>query len=180
MAHGKSDDEIVRTGKNTARFFVETRQVAWVLLAATIAWGVYGYRTMPQRKDPDVPIRDAVAIAAWPGASAEAIEQLVARKLEAAIAGNAWIEHVTSTVRTGVAIVHVTLQKTTPDVPKQWDDIHLRLDAIRDLPDGAGPVQFEKDFGDTAGLLLTVASPRVGAVELSLRARSLREALARE
>jgi multidrug efflux pump subunit AcrB len=180
MAHGKSDREMIRTQRNTARYFVETRQLAWVLLAATIAWGVYGYRTMPQRKDPDVPIRDSVAIAAWPGASAEAIEQLVTRKMEEAIAGNAWIEHVTSTVRTGVTIVHVTLQKTTPDVPKQWDDIRLRLDAIRDLPDGAGPVQFMKDFGDTAGVLLTVASPRVGAVELSLRARGIREALARE
>jgi multidrug efflux pump subunit AcrB len=79
MAHGKSDEEIIRTKRNTARYFVETRQLAWVLLAATIAWGVYGYRTMPQRKDPDVPIRDAVAICAWPGASAESIEQLVTR-----------------------------------------------------------------------------------------------------
>ena len=37
----------------------------------------------------------------------------------------------------------------------------LRLDAIRDLPEGAGPIQFIKDFGDTAALMLTVASPKV-------------------
>jgi multidrug efflux pump subunit AcrB len=179
MAHGKSDEEIIRTKRNTARFFVETRQLSWVLLAATIAWGVYAYLTMPQRKDPDVPVRDAVAIASWPGASAEQIEELVTRKIEEAMYGNAWIEHVTSTTRTSVAIVHVTLQKSTPDVPKQFDDIRLRLDAIHDLPEGAGPITFLKDFGDTAGLLLTVASPRIGDAEISLRARAVRDALSR-
>jgi multidrug efflux pump subunit AcrB len=177
MAHGKSDDEIVRTNRNTARYFVETRQLAWVLLAATLAWGVYGYLTMPQRKDPDIPLRVAAAICAWPGASAESIEALVTRRVEEAIAGNAWIEHITSTTRTGVAIITVELQKTTPDVPKQLDDIAQRLEAVHDLPDGAGPIQYLKDFGDTAALLLTVASPRVGEVELSLRARSIRRAL---
>ena len=29
-------------------------QVAWVLLVGTVLWGIYGYRNMPQRKDPDV------------------------------------------------------------------------------------------------------------------------------
>ncbi|HET9598918.1 MAG TPA: efflux RND transporter permease subunit [Anaeromyxobacteraceae bacterium] len=179
MAHGKSESELLAAKHNTARFFVETRQLSWVLLAATIAWGVYGYLTMPERKDPDVPVRDAVAIVSWPGASAEAIEQLVTRKVEEAMYGNAWIEHVTSTTRTSVAIVHVALQKTTPDIPKQFDDIRLRLDAIHDLPDGAGPIQFIKDFGDTAGLLLTVASPRLGPAEIALRARAIGEGLAR-
>jgi multidrug efflux pump subunit AcrB len=179
MAHGKSDEERIRSTRNTARFFVETRQLAWVVLAATLAWGVYGYLTMPQRKDPDIPLRVAAAIVPWPGASAETLEALVTRKVEEAIAGNAWIEHVTATTRTGVAIVSITLQETTPDVPKQLDDIAQRLAAVRDLPEGAGPIQYLKDFGDTAALLLTVASPRVGEVELSLRAREIRRVLER-
>src|SRR6266581_6451387 len=39
VAHGKSDDEAVRTTHNTARFFTETRHVSWVLLIFTVAWG---------------------------------------------------------------------------------------------------------------------------------------------
>src|SRR5262249_6502936 len=38
---------------------------------------------------------------------------------------------------------------------------------------------FVKDFGDTATLLLTVASPRAGGVELALRAGAIRQALTR-
>jgi multidrug efflux pump subunit AcrB len=71
----KSDDEIVRTTHNTARFFTENRQIAWVALVGTLLWGVFGYLSMPQRKDPDVPARIAVAICPWPGAPAEKIEQ---------------------------------------------------------------------------------------------------------
>ncbi len=177
MAHGKSDEDIVRTTHNTARFFTETRQLSGVLLAFTLAWGVFGYLTMPQRKDPDIPIRDALAICPWPGANAETIEQLVTRRMEEAIAGNPRLEKIKSTTRTSVAFVQLTLHKSVKETGKELDDIRQRLEDVRDLPDGAGPIQFIKDFGDTATLLLTVASPRIGEVEQSLQARAIRRAL---
>ncbi len=178
MSH-RSDAEIVRTTHNTARFFTETRHVAWVLLAATFAWGILGYRAMPQRKDPDVAPRQALAIVPWPGASAEQVEELVTRKVEQHIAENPHIEKLTSNTRTGVAYVEVELTEDVKakDRGKEFDDIKLKLDAIHDLPDGAGPIVFVKDFGDTATLLLTIASPRVTGVELALRAQSIRRAV---
>ena len=54
MSH-RPDAEIIATTHNTSRFFVENRQIAWVLLVGTIGWGIYGYLKMPQRKDPDIP-----------------------------------------------------------------------------------------------------------------------------
>src|SRR5206468_575955 len=102
VAHGKSDDEAVRSTHNTARFFTETRHISWVLLIFTVAWGVYGFLSMPQRKDPDIPVRDAIAVCSWPGASAEKIEQLVTRRIEEKIAENSKIERITSNTRTSV------------------------------------------------------------------------------
>ena len=174
MAHGKSDDEAVRTTHNTARFFTETRHISWVLLVFTVAWGIYGYLSMPQRKDPDIPVRDAIAVCSWPGASAEKIEQLVTRRIEEKIAENSKIERITSNTRTSVTVVAIRLQKGVADVGKQFDDIKLKLDTISDLPQGAGPINFVKDFGDTATLMLTVVSPRASEVEIALRARSVR------
>ncbi|HYA98510.1 MAG TPA: efflux RND transporter permease subunit, partial [Methylomirabilota bacterium] len=40
-----------------------------------------------------------------------------------------------------------------------------------------GPIQFQSDFGDTAALMLTVASPRVDDVEIAIRARGIRKAV---
>ena len=180
MSHGKSDEEIIRTKRNTARFFVETRQISWVLLIATCAWGVYGYLSMPQRKDPDTQVRQAVALTAWPGASAEKIEQLVTRKIEAKMAENSKVTKIESISRTSVSVVYVELDENIKETGKEFDDIKLKLDSIQDLPDGAGPIKFVKDFGDTAALMLTIASPKVSEMEIAPRAEEIRRAIERE
>ena len=165
-------------GFNTSRFFTENRHISWVLLVATVLWGVWGYVRMPKRKDPEVPVRMAVAICAWPGANAEKVEQLVTQKIEEKIAENAKVSKIDSISRTSVGIVYLELAENVDDPGKQLDDIKMKLDSIRDLPQGAGPVDFIKDFGDTAALMLTVASPPPNAVEVSLRAHEIQRAIA--
>ncbi len=179
MAHTPNDDEIIAKTHNTARFFVENRQIAWVLLIAVIIWGIYGYTKMPKRKDPEFPRRRAVILCPWPGANAERIEQLVTTKIEEKVAQNPNIEFIESISRGSVTYIYFKLLDTVSEEEegKQFDDIRLRLDTIRDLPDGAGPVQMLKDFADTAALMLTVASPKVNEAELSFRARVIRKAI---
>jgi multidrug efflux pump subunit AcrB len=179
MSHGKSDAEIIATTHNTARYFTEKRHISWVLLAATLGWGVFGYLEMPKRKDPEVPPNIAVAMVAWPGASAERMEHLVTRKLEEKIAENSKVEKIQSLSRTNLAMVFVTLDERVKERGKEFDDIALKLDAIKDLPEGVQPIQFIKDFGDTAALMLTVASPKASEIEVSLRARAVRKAVER-
>jgi multidrug efflux pump subunit AcrB len=176
MAH-RSDADIIAHTHNTARYFTETRHVAWVLLVATCLWGVYGFLTMPQRKDPDIPVRVALALTYWPGASSGKVEELITQRIEESIAKNAKIEKLESVSRTGLSAVYITLDEAVKDRGKEFDDIKLKLDAITSLPDGAGPIQFMKDFGDTAALMLTVASPQVDRVALELRAAGIRRAI---
>ncbi|MBV8897158.1 MAG: efflux RND transporter permease subunit, partial [Acidobacteriaceae bacterium] len=146
--------------KNLARFFVEQKHVAWVALGVALLWGIYGLHSMPQRKDPDIPVRQALIIVPWQGTSAPEVEQLVTRKIEQAIALNQWVTEIKSTTRTGSAMVQFELaEKGRYDRDKELDDVKIRLDAIHDLPVGAGPIMYIKDFGDTAALMLTVASP---------------------
>ena len=180
MSHGKTDQELINGKHNTARFFVQTRQVAWVLLILTCAWGIYGYISMPQRKDPEVQVRTAVALVPWPGSSAEKVEQLVTRRVEEQMAGNSKVTKIESISRTGLAIIYVELDENLKETGKEFDDIKLRLDGIRDLPSGAGPINFIKDFGDTAALMLTVASPKVEDSEIALRARAIQTAIEHE
>ena len=168
MQHKKDEDLIANT-HNAARFFVQHRQISWVLLVATLVWGVYGYYRMPERKDPEIPIRVAVAMCSWPGVKAEKVEELVTRKIETRIAENEKVERVESTSRTGLSVVKVRLVESAKATGEIFDDINLKLAGIRDLPEGAGPIVFIKDFGDTATLMLAIASPRAGEVEIGLR-----------
>ncbi|AKF85942.1 hypothetical protein MFUL124B02_19280 [Myxococcus fulvus 124B02] len=177
QAERERDEALVRHKHNTARYFTEKRQVAWVFLAFTLVWGVYGYFKMPKAKDPVIAVRVAVATCLWPGAEAEKIEQLVTRRIEQKISENASVEKIESISRTSLSVVYVTLKEDVADRAKEFDDIQGRLDTIRDLPSGAGPVQFLKDFGDTATLMLTVASPPANDVELELRSRAVARAI---
>jgi multidrug efflux pump subunit AcrB len=181
MAHGKSDNEIIQGKRNISRFFVEQRHITWVMLIAICVWGVYSYRSMPQRKDPDTSVKSAVAITVWPGAKAEKIEQLVTRKVEEKIAQNARVDKIRSISRTNISVVYVDLDENMPgsQVGKEFDDIALKLGAVSGLPDRAGPVNFIKDFGDTAALMLTVASPKVSETEIDLRAKAVSDAITR-
>src|SRR5262245_22089130 len=120
MSHGHSDREIVERTRNTARFFTESRHIAWVLMIGTVIWGVFAYMRMPQRKEPDVEVRVAMALVYWPGASAEKIEQLITQRVEEKIAENGKVERVESNTRTGVASVIVTLVEGTRDTAKEF------------------------------------------------------------
>ncbi|HWE24882.1 MAG TPA: efflux RND transporter permease subunit, partial [Myxococcales bacterium] len=174
-----SQEHKVEAGRNNiARFFVNHRQVASMLLVLTLGAGVAGYQMMPKRKDPDIPVRIGLAMCPWPGISADKVEELVTRKMETAISGNAKIEKIQSTTRDGVAIVLVYLDESVSDTVTQFADIGQRVTNINDLPNGAGPVTWVSDFGDTAALMLTVASPKVSETELRIRGLALGKAIA--
>jgi multidrug efflux pump subunit AcrB len=181
----KTDAEFIEKTHNTARFFSEHRQVAWILLLATVLGGVYGYVSMPQRKDPDIPIPIAVATCQWPGVAAEQVEQQVTRRIEETIAQNSKIRPgsatdfgIKSLTLPGLSIVYVMLEETITNPKEQFSDINLKLNSLNaQLPDGAGPIQFQSDYADTAALMLTVASPPVDETEIELRARTIQRAV---
>ena len=184
MAHTfKSDTEYIATTHNTARFFTEHRQVALVLLLATFVWGWFGYQNMPKRKDPDIPVRVASVQCQWPGATTEQVEQLVTRPIEQNVALNSTLKQpspsdfaIRSLSFPGLSVVYVQLNDNVKDKEKQFSDMNLKLNQLS-LPAGAGPIQFNSNFGDTAALMLTVASPMVTPTEVALRSIAIRKAI---
>ena len=178
MAH-TDDATLIAKTRNLARYCTEQPQVAWVALIVTVLWGAWGYFNMPQRKDPDIPVVTALVITPWPGMDAERIEDRVTRRIEAVVSENKHVESIESISQTNVSYVYVDLKEGITETADIFDDIALRLNQIKDLPDGAGPIQFVKDFGNTAGLMLTVASPRLEEVQVSLRAEQVRAAIER-
>lgn len=184
MAH-TSDADLIAHTHNTSRFFVEHRQIAWAALLAVILWGIYGLVSMPQRKDPEIPVRVAVASCRWPGASAQQMEQQVTRQIEQTIAQNKTIQPprnsrwgIRSLSLAGVSFVYVQLSENVNDTNEQFSDINLKLNALNArLPQGASPIQFQSGFGDTAATMLTVASPPADELQIQIRAHAIEQAV---
>ena len=185
MPH-RSDSDYIQHERNTARFFVENRQISWIILIATVVLGVYGYAKMPKRKDPSIPVRVASVQTQWPGADSEQVEQLVTRPIESTIAQNPNIRApnggdfgIKSLSLPGLSIVQVQLSDTVKDSKKEFSDMNLKLNSLS-LPQGAGPIKFNSDFGDTAALMLTVASPLEDASTIQVRVHAISEAIIAE
>lgn len=174
-----SDDHHKEHTRNLARFFVENRTIAWVLLVVTISCGAFSYTAMEKRKDPIYSNLYAVAVCTWPGASADKVEQLITRKIEEKMADNMKVIEIKSTSRSNVSVVTVKIDDRVKDTDKEFDDLNARVNSINDLPSGAGPIRFMKDYGDVSTLMLTVASPPADDVDLSLRADEIAKAVAR-
>jgi multidrug efflux pump subunit AcrB len=165
----------------TAQYFVYKRPVGWTLLVATALWGIYAYRSMPQRQDPLLQVRSGVVVTAYPGANAVEVEQELTRKVEKKLAENPNVEHVRSVSRQGLSVVFVDLFESVKETEPVWHDLDNKLSAMSDLPTAAGePLRprLDKDFGDTVSLMLTLSSPPIADSEVECRAQVIARRLA--
>src|ERR1700757_2824971 len=183
MTHENAQD--ISNRRNIPKFFVEHPHISWILLLGVLIWGYFGYTSMPQRKDPDIPVRLGVAACPWPGATAQQVEQYITRRIEDVAAENKTIHPGTdaeygikSISLPGYSYVTIQLDEGITDTKRQLSDINLKLNALNSqLPQGAGPITFQSDFGDTAALMLTVASPKTDDIEIAARANSVEAAI---
>src|SRR5271165_2836414 len=185
MALEHEQEQEISNRRNIPRFFVEHPHISWILLLAVLVWGWFGYTSMPQRKDPDIPVRLGVAACPWPGATAQQVEQYVTRRIEDVAAENKTIHPGTdadygikSISLPGYSYVTIQLDEGITDTKRQFSVINLNLNALNSqLPQCAGPISFQSDFGDTAALMLTVASPKADDIEIAARANSVESAI---
>ncbi len=168
---------------NLSRLFVEKRAVGWVALIATVIWGIVSYRSLPQRKDPEVITRTAVVTTFFPGAKATEVEQLVTVEVEQAARRIAHVDKVTSTTRPGISTVFVTLDDATKEkeISPAWTDLRARMELLApQLPKGTARPLVNSNFGETAAVTWSIASPVVDDVELEVRATVVRDALTKQ
>ena len=167
-----------KDSRNIARFFTHNRQIAWVALAATLVWGVFGYMNMPKRKDPDIPVRIALAITPWPGISADKVEQLVTRKIEQAATGNTKVDRVESNTQDNISVVTVRLLDSISNTKQEFQDIGQRLNQITDLPRRCGADHLDQRLRRHCGTDAYGGKPAcAGAGEPDCGHRGVREAI---
>ncbi|HWC19636.1 MAG TPA: efflux RND transporter permease subunit [Terriglobales bacterium] len=171
--------------RNVSKFFVDHPHISWMVLVGVLVWGWFGYHAMPQRKDPNISVRLGVVACPWPGATAQQVEQFITRRIEDVAAQNKTIHPGTdadygikSLSIPGYSFVTIQLDEGVKDTKRQFSDINLKLNQLNSqLPDGAGPITMQSDFGDTAALMLTVASPKADSIEIAARAHSIESAI---
>ena len=67
---------------NLPRFALTHRPIVMAFVVVFLAVGSFNFATMSRREDPELTIRDALVVTAWPGAPATRVEELITDPIE--------------------------------------------------------------------------------------------------
>ena len=136
-------------------------RITSLVVVLMMALGVVGLVKMPKQEFPDFVIREGVVVAIYPGATAEEIEEQVARPLEEFLMTYKEVKRskTVSTSQNGMCIVKVELNDYVNNKDEVWSKIKHGLTQLKmQLPSGVLAVVAQDDFGDTSALLIAVES----------------------
>jgi multidrug efflux pump subunit AcrB len=130
-------------GFNLSALAVRERGVTLFLIIAISVAGAFAFLKLGRAEDPTFTIKVMTVITAWPGATAQEMQDQVAEPLEKRMQELKWYERSETFTRPGLAFTTVTLLDTTPPAAVQEEFYQARKklgDEALLLPHGvAGP-----------------------------------------
>jgi len=131
------------------------------IFVALVIGGLVSYDSMGKLEDPEIPVKAAVIITQYPGASAEEVDKEVTDVLEKAIQRLENIDFLESRSIPGMSEITINIKSgiKTHELPQLWDHMRRKInDAKGGLPSGALEPIINDDFGDVSGIFLAVTN----------------------
>ncbi|MBD9436577.1 efflux RND transporter permease subunit [Pseudoxanthomonas sp. PXM03] len=129
---------------NLSSLAVRERSITVFLLFLISAAGVLAFFQLGRAEDPPFTIKQMTVVTAWPGATAQEMQDLVAEPLEKRLQELRWYDRSETYTRPGLAFTMVSLRDTTPpsQVQEEFYQARKKLgDEAKRLPAGViGPI----------------------------------------
>jgi multidrug efflux pump subunit AcrB len=157
-------------------YAVRHPQFTLIAFAFFAALGVSSFLSIPRLEDPSLKIPSFIVIAAYPGANATDIEQLVARPLEDAFKELDDVDKIRSTVKDGFVSIGIDFTYGT-DPEKKYDDVLRQVNVERTrLPSGVTDIDVRKiQTVNVAMMQVALVSPGASYARLQDLAETLRK-----
>ena len=136
-------------------------RITFLIVGCLFVFGIYALARIPKQEFPEYTIRQGVVVGVYPGATAEEVEEQLAKPLEQFLMTYREVKRAktTSTSQNGMCYVMVELNDDVNDKDEVWSKIKHGLAAFKmQLPAGVAAVVTNDDFGDTSALLITLES----------------------
>lgn len=128
---------------NLSALAVRERAITLFLIILITLGGVMAFFKLGRAEDPSFTIKVMTIVTAWPGATAQEMQDQVAEKLEKRLQELRWYDRSETYTRPGLAFTTLTLLDSTPpsEVPEEFYQARKKVgDEIRNLPPGViGP-----------------------------------------
>src|SRR5258708_1693535 len=101
-------------GFNLSVLAVRESAITLFLIMALSLIGVFSYLNLGRAEDPPFTVKVLTVISAWPGATAQEMQDLVADPMEKRMQELQWYDRVETFTRPGLAVMMATLKEHTP------------------------------------------------------------------
>lgn len=165
---------------NLSEWALNHRPLIVFLLIVIAVGGVFSLGRLGQLEDPNFSVPSMTVMVAWPGATAQQVQDEVLNRMEKKFEQLDHFDKVVTFARQGYGGMTISVVGgTSPaDQREAWYQVRKKLSDIRlELPDGViGPI-FNDEFGDVYGLLYAVKGDGIGQAELSDIAEDIKRRL---
>lgn len=167
--------------RNLTEVSLKNRALVWYFIIVTAIGGIFFYFKLGRMEDPNFTINQMVVTAAWPGASADQMEQQVTDKLESKFRDIPGVKEITSNTRAGTSVVYVTLRDDVDrsTIRDTWRDVRgFGNDVQSELPSGVYGPYYNDRFDDVFGSVYAITGDDYSMEELRQAAEKIRRQLA--
>jgi len=170
------------SGFNLSALAVRERGVTLFLIIAITIAGIFAFLKLGRAEDPSFTIKVMTVVSAWPGATAQEMQDQVAEPLEKRLQELKWYDRSETFTRPGLAFTTLTLRDDTPpkDVPDEFYQARKKLgDEAAQLPRGViGPI-INDEYADVTFALYALKAQGEPQRLLVREAETLRQRLLR-
>ncbi|WP_295688313.1 efflux RND transporter permease subunit [uncultured Nevskia sp.] len=168
------------SGFNLSALAVRERSVTLFLIIAISLTGLFAFLKLGRAEDPGFTIKVLTVVTAWPGATAQEMQDLVAEPLEKRMQELKWYDRAETFTRPGLAFMTVTLKDSTPPltVPDEFYEARKKLgDEAAKLPRGVAGPFINADYADVSFALYALKAKGEPQRLLVREAETLRQRL---
>ena len=162
---------------NLTELSLRHRTLVWYFIIVFAVGGIVSYNALGRMEDPAFTIRQMVVSAAWPGATAEEMQEQVTDKLERRFQDTPGLKSIDSETRPGQTIIYIQLRSDIDDalIRPTWRDVrNFGEDVKKDLPDGVYGPYYNDRFDDVYGSVYAVTGADYSYEELRQMAEDAR------
>lgn len=163
--------------RNLSEVSLHNRVLVWYFIILVAIAGVFSYIKLGRMEDPTYTVRTMVVSVAWPGATAEQMEEQVTDKIEKKLQDTPHLDYLKSYSRPGQSVIYVNLDDKAPQssIRDTWHEVrNLTEDVKRDLPDGVYGPYYDDRFDDVFGSIYALTGDGYSYEELRQKAEKIR------
>lgn len=165
---------------NLTEVALKHRVLVWYFVIVTAIGGILAYFQLGRMEDPQFTIKMMVVSAAWPGATAEEMQNQVTDKLEKKLQDTPGLDRIESETRAGKTVIYVRLKDELDksQIRPIWRDVRNFCEDVKaDLPDGVYGPYYNDRFDDVYGSIYAVTGDGYNYEELRQYAEKTRRML---